>query len=166
MYYISQPGGCWAEDMATGRVAPIVRSALYNYNDTPLGHRFELWQAIDQSPEKVWVSHPYEIYPNQSAVITVFVDLEINSIYIMVPSLLGSTVKISQGTHSKDIDICRSALCSDVSRSSKLVPSNLRGLFQVFTTTSSEKLQRIALIALSSLNFGVTSEDAATPNSN
>lgn len=166
MDYISDPNGCWAEDNETGRVTLIQRVSqplgrlLTNqeYLDTPHGHRYELWQAIDLAPSRVWASKPYELFLGQSAVVTMFVDTEINSVYVMVPSIVGSTVKISAGSHIEQIDECRSSICACVGDWGEFAPSHVRQLFEAMNATKSRKLQDIATIALAS--FATNRPDA------
>jgi hypothetical protein len=158
MDYISDPNGCWTEDNETGRVTLIQRASQplgglltrRQHLDTTQGHRYELWQAIDLAPSRVWASKSYELFPGQRAVVTMFVDTEINTIYVMVPSIVGSTVKISAGSHSELIDECRSRMCACVGDWRTFAPSHVRQLFEAMNATSSIKLQDIATIALAS----------------
>lgn len=159
MDYISQPSGCWAEDTATGRVTLLAQSSsrarpytsLQSHLDTPQGHRHEIWQASDLAPHWTWCSAPYEIYQDQPAVVTLFVDSDIGTIYILIPAMLGSTVKISPSSHSGRVDACRSSLCSSLTRCGELPLSQVKRLFEALSATQSRKLQDIALIALASL---------------
>ena len=156
MDYISQPHGCWFEETETGRVTWIEKRlnhsgifTLRNPMDTPQGHRYELWQAIDLSPRRQWASKPHNLFVDNFTVVTVFVDPEIDSVYIMIPTALGSTVKISSGSHPI-LDNCRAQLCASVADGGNISLEHVKELFERMATEGTRKFNDIATVGLAS----------------
>lgn len=168
MEYISQPTGCWFEETATGRVtwiqkgvAPSVcwdrcspvtmQTSTFDRMDTPQGHRYELWEQCDLYSERTWTSRPFRLFIDQEVSVTLFVDPEIACVYVLVPSCMGSTLKISPGSHP-EVDSSRARLCISVVDGGMVSPDHVKQLFlDLAAAHSAGRLSDIALVALASL---------------
>ena len=145
MEYISQPTGCWFEETATGRVTWIqkgitpsvswdscsptpMQNVTFDRMNTPHGHRYELWEACDMYPDRTWTSDLFRLFVDQEVSVTLFVDPEIASVYVLVPSCMGSTLKISPRSHP-EIDSLRARLCVSVVDGGKISPAHVEELF-------------------------------------
>ena len=169
MDYISQPHGCWFEETETGRVTWIEKRlnhpgifALRDPMDTPQGHRYEIWQASDLYPERRWASKPHHLFVDNATIVTVFVDPEIESVYIMVPSALGSTVKISSGSHPT-LDGCRAQLCASVADGGSISLESVKQLFERMATEGIRKFDDIATVGIAS--FATVDDGVVSPTS-
>ena len=167
MEYISQPTGCWFEETATGRVtwiqkgvtpsvswgrcSPVpMQDSTFNRMDTPQGHRYELWEECDLHPDRTWTSDLFSLFIDQEVSITLFVDPEIASVYVLVPSCLGSTLKISPRSHP-ELDPLRARLCISVVDGGMVSPAHVQALFRGLAEThTTGRLSDIARVALAS----------------
>jgi hypothetical protein len=167
MDYISQPTGCWFEETSTGRVTWIQKGispsvtwdrcspiptydAIFNRMDTPQGHRYELWESCDLYPERTWTSDLFRLFVDHDVSVTLFVDPEIASVYILVPTCMGSTIKISPESHP-EVDSLRARICISVVDGGMISPVHVEELFLGLASVhSTGKLSDIALVALGS----------------
>jgi len=166
MDYISDHYGCWFEETVTGRVTwiqkgvitatssgqylPTTREILIDRMDTCQGHRYELWQACDLTPERTWTSDTYNLLVDHEVSITLFVDPEIASVYVLVPSSMGSTIKISPRSYL-ETDEWRSRLCINVRDGRPITPSIVEGFFRSLAANYTDKnITDIAKVGLAS----------------
>ena len=179
MEYISQPTGCWFEETATGRVtwiqkgtvpdaswdpcSPVLtHDAAFDRMDTPQGHRYELWEQTDLYPERTWTSRLFHLFIDQEVSVTLFVDPEIACVYVLVPSCMGSTLKISPGSHP-EVDSSRARLCISVVDGGMVSSDHVKQLFiDLAAAHSAGRLSDIALVALAS--FPSPSSLGSDPN--
>ena len=118
--------------------------------DTCQGHRYELWQACDLTPERTWTSDTYNLLVDHEVSITLFVDPEIASVYVLVPSSMGSTIKISPRSYL-EIDEWRSRLCINVRDGRPISPSIVEGFFRSLAANYTDKnITDIAKVGLAS----------------
>lgn len=121
-----------------------------NKMDTPHGHRYELWASCDLHPERTWTSDLFRLFVDKEVSVTLLVDPEIASVYVLVPSCMGSTLKISPDTHP-EVDALRARICISVIDDGMVSPDHVEALFLGLASAhSTGKLSDIALVALAS----------------
>lgn len=167
MEYISQPTGCWFEETATGRVTWIqkgvspsvswdrclttpIQNITFDRMNTPHGHRYELWEACDMYPDRTWTSDAFKFNCDQDVHVTLFVDPEIASIYVLVPACMGSTVHFSPRSYL-EIDEWRSRLCINVRDGGPISLSIVEGFFRSLAANYTDRnITDIAKVGLAS----------------
>lgn len=127
-----------------------MQNITFDRMDTPQGHRYELWESCDLHPERTWTSDLFRLFVDQEVSVTLLVDPEIASVYVLVPSCMGSTLKMSPGSYP-EVDALRARLCISVIDGGMVSPDHVEALFLGLAATHhTGKLSDIALVALAS----------------
>jgi len=147
MDFFSEDTGCWTEDTLTGRKAWLsgTESVGASLHDARENNR--IWTLVDMFPQRSWQSRPHELFLGCQVCVTLFIDTHADKVYVLVPSILGSTRCVTRSCLPDSAVYDR--LCFQAAEG--LCESTVRDFFNTLKHVGGASCNELCQVALSSL---------------